>query len=134
WESHADLTSAMLEELEYVPWLKRGCKTPEEAAQRESAIHDFLESMRRREVRTEPDLIDFLASACLDDNRDSGQDELERQQGVSLITMHAAKGLEFPHVYLPGLEEGILPHRRSMEEGTRDEERRLFYVAITRAM
>jgi superfamily I DNA/RNA helicase len=130
----AAYTTALLQELEYVPWLKRQCKTDEEGAMREMAIFELMESMRQRCVRTEPELIDFLASVGLEDDRDSGSEELAKQKGVSLITVHASKGLEFPVVYLPGFEEGIIPHKRSAEEGTKDEERRLLYVAITRAM
>jgi superfamily I DNA/RNA helicase len=75
----------------------------------------------------------FLDEVMLDRNREEEQD-VETKKGVLLITLHAAKGLEFPHVFLVGLEEGILPHDRSRLEGTLDEERRLLYVGITRAM
>jgi DNA helicase-2/ATP-dependent DNA helicase PcrA len=66
--------------------------------------------------------------------RDDGDDEADKGK-VNLMTIHASKGLEFPVVFIAGAEEGIIPHARSMEDGggTVEEERRLFYVAITRA-
>lgn len=74
----------------------------------------------------------FLEEITLDTERE----EEDENQGnvVTLITMHSCKGLEFPRVFIIGLEDGLLPHSRSAAEGTLDEERRLFYVAITRAM
>jgi superfamily I DNA/RNA helicase len=74
----------------------------------------------------------FLEDICLDTER---EEEAETKgDAVTLITMHSCKGLEFPHVYIVGMEDGLLPHSRSKSEGTMDEERRLFYVAVTRAM
>ena len=129
----AALLKSLLDSIEYIPWLKRQCRDAEEEAQREKSLFELFDSIKERNVRTETELIDFLASVGLDDDRRDG-DELEKKKGVSLITVHASKGLEFPVVYIPGFEEGIIPHKRSAEEGTRDEERRLLYVAITRAM
>jgi superfamily I DNA/RNA helicase len=74
----------------------------------------------------------FLENITLDSDRE--EEKENTQDAVTLITMHSCKGLEFPHVFVVGLEDGLLPHSRSKIEGTMDEERRLFYVAVTRAM
>ena len=88
--------------------------------------------MAQYQQRKQEGLKDFLDSISLERERE--EEDIEKKKGVTLLTLHAAKGLEFPTVFLIGLEEGVLPHDRSKLEGTLDEERRLLYVGITRAM
>jgi superfamily I DNA/RNA helicase len=119
----------------YLEDLKRSEKTPEAAETRIRSLTELMDSLDGEEPAGKPlseRLENFLEQITLDNDR---EDEEEKAgEAVTLITMHSCKGLEFPHVYIVGLEEGLLPHTRSKEEGTLDEERRLFYVALTRAM
>lgn len=80
-----------------------------------------------------PILQELLAQLVLNSKEDKDEDDVP-QNAVTLMTLHGAKGLEFPVVFLVGLEDGILPHQRTLDEGSDlSEERRLFYVGITRA-
>ncbi len=123
----------MLAEIEYLGALRKQCKTREESEGREENVHDVLRDLSLYGQRSSKGLRGFLDEILLDQEREE-EDDAENQSGVTLITMHAAKGLEFPNVYIAGVEEGILPHDRSKAEGALDEERRLLYVGITRAM
>jgi DNA helicase-2/ATP-dependent DNA helicase PcrA len=129
-ENPGDVLKAMLDGMDYVPWLERGCKTENEKQQRGEGVAEVIEQLRKHALKGK-DLQSYLDRSALASDRED--DDLEKKQGATLITLHASKGLEFPIVYLVGLEEGILPHKRSIVEGTRDEERRLLYVGITRA-
>lgn len=81
-----------------------------------------------------PELILFLEQVALVESEYSEGEKKHGKDGVRLMTLHQAKGLEFRYVFIVGLEEGILPHSRSMQDALElEEERRLFYVGITRA-
>ena len=112
--------------------LRRGEKNVEQAENRIRNLRDLIAKMDGEGANKPPsDRLDtFLEDMTLDADR---AEEKEAGDAVTLITMHSCKGLEYPHVYVVGLEDGLLPHSRSKVEGTMDEERRLFYVAITRA-
>ncbi len=131
---YATMTGDLLQEIDYFAALRRNCKTEEEANLRENNAREFIDTIydhRARSSKKAKGLQHFLDEISLMSDRND--DDIEKKRGVCLITLHAAKGLEFPVVYLVGLEEGVLPHSRSVEEGSRDEERRLLYVGITRA-
>jgi superfamily I DNA/RNA helicase len=126
------IVNGYLSETGYFEDLKNSCKTPEEALNRESGAKEILNALATHQSKKRGSVQDFLDELSL--NREREEDKKDDSTGLTLITLHAAKGLEFPHVFLIGAEDGLLPHERSKSEGTVDEERRLFYVGITRAM
>ncbi len=123
----AEFLRSVLEESGYMDMLKDR-NTPEDVARLENLeelTRAVAESMEAGEAFT-----DFLDAAALVSDADS----FEGKPGVTLITLHSTKGLEFDHVFLTGMEEGICPHGRSLnEEKGIEEERRLVYVGMTRA-
>ena len=129
-DNPADVLQQLIAEIEYLPWIERSCKSDSERQQRGEGVFSVIESLRAHTAKGRS-LQAFLDDSALASDRED--EDLEKKAGVTLITLHASKGLEFPRVYLVGLEEGFLPHTRSIAEGTKDEERRLLYVGITRA-
>ncbi len=123
----------LFQQIGYVDELRRSEKDPQTAENRVRNIKELLLDLEQEgnaHLPAHERLSLFLEELMLDKDR---EEEEQESNGVTLITMHSCKGLEFPRVYIVGLEDGLLPHTRSKEEGTIDEERRLFYVAITRA-
>ncbi|RYD40873.1 MAG: hypothetical protein EOP85_13540 [Verrucomicrobiaceae bacterium] len=130
-ENAADVLDSLIKQIEYQTWIERACKTDSERQQRAEGIFSVIDSLRHHLAKGPKKTIQtFLDHSALASEK---EDDLEKKQGATLITLHASKGLEFPIVFLIGLEEGFLPHTRSIAEGTKDEERRLLYVGITRA-
>lgn len=134
-----DLARSLLQEINYESEIAKQYKEPEQAEFRRALLEEFVNSIGLYvEKAPDPSLTGFLESmALMDREEESDRDEKQDSDAVRLMTLHSAKGLEFPRVYLVGMEEGFLPHKRSIEEDTEkaiSEERRLAYVGITRAM
>jgi DNA helicase-2/ATP-dependent DNA helicase PcrA len=134
----SDLTQAtksLIEEIRYNEEIQRSYHDPDEVSARQASLQELVNAVAQY-CENDPDatLDGFLSDVTLD-GRDfnAGNDKQIQRNAISLMTYHSAKGLEFPIVYMVGMEEGILPHRRSEVEDTVDEERRLCYVGITRA-
>lgn len=133
--------NGMLDDIDYLGWLHQNASSPKVAEKRMENIQFLIESVKNiLNKALEKNLIDestttlkdAIAKLLLLDLLEQ-QEEADDGDKVQLMTLHAAKGLEFPHVFMLGIEEEILPHKNSIDDDNIEEERRLAYVGITRA-
>ncbi|MCV6609169.1 MAG: DNA helicase Rep [Amphritea sp.] len=132
-----DAIRKMIDDIDFAGWIAQnssGEAVAERRMQNVWVLVDSLRSTLERLQEDDPDagIREAIARLILMDIMER-QEEEDDSDRVQLMTLHASKGLEFPHVYLMGMEEEILPHRNSIENGDIEEERRLAYVGITRA-
>ncbi|TVP86887.1 MAG: ATP-dependent DNA helicase Rep [Thioalkalivibrio sp.] len=136
-EAPERVLARLVEEIDYESWLLDNSPNPRAAGRRMDRVREFIDWIGRISRTTTGDdqtltLEDVVSRISLMDVLDR-QRENSEEDAVQLLTLHTAKGLEFPHVFLVGFEEELLPHRVSLEEENVEEERRLAYVGLTRA-
>jgi DNA helicase-2/ATP-dependent DNA helicase PcrA len=128
-----DVLDTVLERSGYLRYLRDGSEEGEERWANVQEVRNKAQNYD--ELANQSALSAFLEDVSLVQDVDQLDESGAAGDAVTLITLHAAKGLEFPYVFLVGVEEGILPHQRSIDDTRQlEEERRLFYVGITRAM
>lgn len=132
--SLSELVRALIDSVGYRAELERTSRTPEIATMRWENVEAVLRAVEAYETSVPaPTLRGFLDETTLVPDPDPDDSGEERPNAVTLMTAHSAKGLEFPFVFIVGVEEGLFPHDKSMNGPALEEERRLFYVALTRA-
>jgi ATP-dependent DNA helicase Rep len=124
------LLDELLQAIGYADWLTSTLDR-REAQSRTQSVGDFVAWLARKGEADSKNLLELTQMVALITMLEGRDDE--RPDAVRLSTLHAAKGLEFAHVFLVGVEEGLLPHREAIDAGNVDEERRLMYVGLTRA-
>ena len=132
----AQLVRALIERSRYRESLMEAYEDAQTAQMKIELVEELASAASAYQEQTERStLIGFLDSVALDDDAYGKNDKKQfSDNAVLLATLHSAKGLEFPYVFLCGLEENLLPHARSLKDNTEvDEERRLCYVGMTRA-
>ena len=131
----AKKVESFLDESDFLHGMLKVYKDRNEALLRTEFIYEFIHSIAEFEERVGNGVTlgEFLESYSLLDEQDRTKNDENNDNTVTLTTVHASKGLEFPCVFVIGIEEKVFPHERSLLEGSEDEELRLFYVAITRA-